>query len=95
MKWREYHVDTHSKLEEYVEPCNVEYGGDLSAMIPKGTNTVMLVGQDESTYHRYIFSKKGWKGPTGHNFVLPKWVGEVLMISIFQAREIGLGLMSY
>ena len=52
----------------------------------------MLIGQDESTYHQYIFSKKHWKGPTGLNFILPKGEGEILMVSGFQNREFGLGL---
>ena len=92
MKWRKYHEHTHRKLEEYVEPCNIEYGGNLSVRIPKDTKPMMLVGQDEITYHQHIFSEKGWKGSAGHNFILPKGVGEVLLISGFQAREIGLGL---
>ena len=61
-------------------------------IISKDTKYVILVGQDGSTYHQYIFSKKGWKGPEGHTFILPKGEGEVLMISGFQSREIGLGL---
>ena len=54
----------------------------------------MLVGQDESTYHQYVFSSKHWKGPTGLNFILPKSSGEILMISGFQSREFSLGLGS-
>ena len=53
---------------------------------------MMLVGQDISTYHQYIFGQKSWKGPEGYNFLLPKGVGEILMISGYQAREFGLGL---
>lgn len=41
-----------------MEPCNVEYGGNLSMMIPKDAKAEMLVGQDESTYYHYIFSKR-------------------------------------
>ena len=52
----------------------------------------MLIGQDESTYHQFVFSSKQWKGPSGRNFILPKGDGEILMISGFQSREFGLGL---
>ena len=53
---------------------------------------LMMIGQDKSTYHPFIFSKKHWKGPACHTFIVPKSVGEILMISGFQLREFGLGL---
>ena len=61
--------------------------------VRKQTNIrpLMLIGQDESTYHQYVFSNKHWKGPTGLNFILPKSSGDILMISGFQSREFGLG----
>ena len=52
----------------------------------------MLIGQDESTYHQYTFSKRYWKNCTGRNFITPKSEGEMLMVSAFQAREFGFGL---
>ena len=36
---------------------------------------LMMVGQDESTYHKYLFGKKSWTGPEGYNCILPKGVG--------------------
>ena len=64
----------------------------MSVRFDKTKKPLMLIGQDESTYHQYIFSKKHWKGPTGLNFILPKGEGEILMVSGFQSREFGLGL---
>ena len=86
---REYHVDTHKDLINFVHSkC---YGGDLSVRI--GVNRpVLLVGQDETTFHQLSFSKKQWKCPKGKCFLLPKTEGEIYMVSGFQAREFGLGL---
>ena len=53
-----------------------------------------MVGQDESTFHQFIFSKKQWKGPNGKAFLMPKSEGEIYMASGFTAREFGLGLGS-
>ena len=53
---------------------------------------IMIVGQDESTYHQFFFSKKQWKGPKGRQMIMPKGDGEMLMVSGYQAREFGLGL---
>ena len=52
----------------------------------------MIIGQDESTYHQFTFSKKQWKGPQGHPMMQPKGEGEMLMVSGYQSREFGLGL---
>jgi hypothetical protein len=53
-----------------------------------------MVGQDESTFHQFIFSKKQWKGPNGKEFLMPKSEGEIYMASGYTAREFGLGLGS-
>ena len=53
---------------------------------------LMMVGQYESTYHQYLFGKKSWTEPDGYNFILPKGLGEIMIILGYQAREFGLGL---
>jgi hypothetical protein len=53
----------------------------------------MLVGQDETTFHQFIFPKKQWKGPNGKAFLMPKSEGEIYN-SGFTACEFGLGLGS-
>ena len=52
---REYHVDTHKDLINFVHSkC---YSGDLSVRI--GINRpVLLVGQDETTFHQLSFSNQ-------------------------------------
>jgi hypothetical protein len=69
-------------------------GGDLNVRLRIGERPVFLVGQDESTFHQYIFSKKQWRGPNGKAFLMPKSEGEMYMASGFTAREFGLGLGS-
>ena len=51
----------------------------------------MMIGQDESTYHQYIFSKKSWKCPSVTAPLVPKSVGEMYMVFGFQSREFSLG----
>jgi hypothetical protein len=91
---REYHLDTHKVFYDYVTANNKQYGGDLSVRLRVGERPVMLVGQDESTFHQFVFSKKQWKGPNGKAFLMPKSEGEIYMASGFTAREFGLGLGS-
>ena len=56
-EFREYHIDMHYSLENYVSVKNQKYGGNLSVRFPTGARPLLLIGQDESTYHQYIFSK--------------------------------------
>ena len=90
--WREYHVDTNVGLLRFLDADGRRYGGNLSVRATVGSKPLMLIGQDESTFYQLVFAKKQWKGPKGKNFIQPKGVGEILMLSGFQAREFGLGL---
>ena len=79
---REYHVDTHPILLKYINGnTNKKYGGNLSVRRNLNENPLIIIGQDESTFHQFIFSKKQWKGPQGHNFLIPKSEGEIYMVS--------------
>ena len=94
VRMREYHLDTHKAFGDFVSANNKQYGGDLSARLRIDERPDLLVWQDESTFHQYIFSKKQWRGPNGKAFLLPKSEGEMYMASGFTAREFGLGLGS-
>ena len=83
---REYHLDTHKAFYDYVTANNKQFGGDLSIRLCVGERPVMLVGQDESTFYQFVFSKKQWKGPNGKAFLMPKSEGEIYMASGFTAR---------
>jgi hypothetical protein len=92
VQMREYHLDMHKTFGDFVSANNKQFGGDLSVRLRAGERPVLLVGQDESTFHQFIFSKKQWKGPNGKAFLMPKSEGEIYMASGFVAREFGLGL---
>jgi hypothetical protein len=94
VQMREYHLDTHKAFGDFVSANNRQYGGDLSVRLRIGERPVLLVGQDESTFHQYIFSKKQWRGPNRKAFLMPKSEGEMYMASGFTAREFRLGLGS-
>jgi len=88
---REYHVDTSEELTNYISESTIKFGETLSVRI-NGRRPVLIIGQDESTFHQYTFSKKSWKGPNGSSFLSPKSDGEIYMVSGYQSREFGLGL---
>ena len=88
----EYHIDTHKCLFQFVPDCDKIFGASLSIRKDQNVRPLILIGQDESTYHRFIFAKKQWKGPLGQHQLLPKSEGEILMVSGMQAREFGLGV---
>ena len=86
IKIQEYNVDTHPYLGSLVASKGTDYRCNLSVHFPPESRHTMLLGQDESTFHEFTFSKKQWKTPTWYNFIQPKGDGEILMISGFQAR---------
>jgi hypothetical protein len=45
-----------------------------------------LLGQDESIYRQFIFSKNGWVGAKGEKILRPKDEGHGLMLSAFVSR---------
>ena len=61
VSWREYYVDTHPSLLQFSACRNIEYGGNVSGRVVKGGRYLMIIGQDESTYHQLTFSKNHWK----------------------------------
>jgi hypothetical protein len=91
-EWREYHVDCHPRLFEFVSNENKNFGGDLSCRKPNEARPIIFIGQDECVFSQYSFSSKTWKGPKGESKLVPKSEGESLMISGFQSRVFGLGL---
>ena len=88
----EYHVDMYPTLLNYIDETNKKYGRNLSVHKGENERPLLIFGQDESTYHQLIFSKKYWKGPAGMKFIIPKGCEDVLIISGFQSREYSLEL---
>ena len=88
---REYHIDTHNYLQQFLStPLEKTFGGRKS--VRHTGKPLMIVGQDESTYHQYVFSKKNWKTPTGRSQLVPKGVGEMYMCSGFQGQSLDWGV---
>ena len=80
---REYHVDTHQsfrnrKLEKSFRSTS--------------TRPLMMIGQDESVFKQYSFSRKCWFGPGGETKLLPKSDGYSKMVSAFISWEVGMGI---
>jgi hypothetical protein len=48
----------HKKMCDYVSDGNKQYGGVLSIRLSVGVRPVLMVGQDESTFHQFVFFKK-------------------------------------
>ena len=55
---REYHIDSRPILQDYITPGMHQYGGNLSVRKENEKRPIMLIGQDESTYHQFVFSSK-------------------------------------
>ncbi len=87
-----YHIDTSNLLETFIPKEYKRFGGGLGVRKKENVRPIIPIGQDECTFHQFTFSKKYWKGPMGENILFPKAMGEMYMISGYQAREFGLGL---
>jgi hypothetical protein len=85
----EYHLDRHKAFCDFMSANNKQYGG---FRLRVGEHPLLLVGQDKSTFHQFVFSKKQWKGPNGKASPMWKSEGEIYMASGYMAREFGLGL---
>jgi hypothetical protein len=83
---REYHIDAHPTFETYVLAENKKFGGNLSVRKKPHERPVIIIGQDESIYRQFIFSKKGWVGAKGEKVLRPKDEGHGLMLSAFVSR---------
>ena len=77
-------------LQQYIERDNKQYGDSFSVQKAKNEKPLMMIVQDKSTCQQLTFSKKYWKGPNDHSFIVPKSIGKILMVSGFQLREFGL-----
>jgi len=82
---REYHIDTYHKFR-----CMTP---TMSVRCPPNSRPVMIVGQDESCFKQYSFSKRCWVGPGGEMKLLPKTDGYTQMVSAFCSRTFGFGLI--
>ena len=90
----EFHVDDFQFLHEHAATMGLgSYGGTTSVRKPLDVKPLMIFGQDESVYSQFLFGNRQWVGPQGQRALLPKTDGLGLMISAFQSRETGFGLV--
>jgi len=88
----EFHVDVSDKLL-LLGPINEDFGGNLSVRFPTGCKPLICFGHDESIYKQFLITKKTWIGPDGERNIVPKDDGLGVMVSAFQSREFGFGLV--
>ena len=86
-KMREYHVDTHPAFATDMYEKKLSIRRD-----PTLTRPLMMIGQDETVFKQYSFSRKCWVGADGETQLLPKSDGYSRMISAFVSRSFGVGL---
>ena len=84
-KMREYHVDAHPMFNTlYLK---------MSVRCHPTEKQLIIIGQDESCFKQYSFSKRCWVGPGGEMKLLPKTDGFTQMVSAFVSRSFGVGLL--
>ena len=82
-------MDTH---HSFLDQGQYPFGYKCSIRKPPDQRPVILIGQDESTFHQYIFSNRNWVNNKGSSPILPKGFGDMLMISGMQSQKTGVGL---
>jgi hypothetical protein len=88
----EFHVDASDKLLLLGNGTG-DFGGDLSVRFPTGCKPLLSFGHDESIYKQFLITKKTWIGPDGERNMVPKDDGLGVMVSAFQSREFGFGVV--
>ena len=61
VSWREHYVDTHLLLLPFFTCRNIEYGGNVSVRDINVRRHLMIIRQDNSTYHQLTVIKNHWK----------------------------------
>ena len=82
---REYHVDTYHKFQNFNKTMSVQSDPN--------SRPIMLIGQDESCFRQYSFSKRCLVGPGGEMKLLPKTDGYTQMVCAFCSCTFGFGLL--
>ena len=83
-KMREYHVDSQPDFQAMNHAMSVRCSPNAKQLV--------ILGQDESCFKQYTFSKCCWVGPGGEMKLLPKTDRYTLVVSAFVSREFGFGL---
>jgi hypothetical protein len=81
-------IQTSSFMKRLQGNLNLE---GLTSIRVKGAvfRPIVIFGQDESAFHKYLLKAKNWRGPKGETALLPKSDGIAVMVS---SRDTGFGL---
>ena len=87
VKFVEYHVDDHIKLQKIGD--DLAYGGGLSVRKPHDVKPLIILGQVECILKQFTFSKGIWVLPDSTKQLVLKEEGQVAMLSSFCCKELG------
>ena len=90
-KMAKFYVDLCDKFQDKMKES--EYGGNLSVRFSEGKKPIIMIGHDECIFKQYHFTNKSWVGDNESRPILPKDEGAGIMISAFQCRKFGFGLV--
>ena len=88
----EYHVDSHSIFRERFNRLPYSFGGNISVRKESNLRKLSILGQDESIYKQFKFTKSRWCLPNGEFTMVPQDEGQGIMVSAFVSCELGFGL---
>ncbi|KAI2499988.1 hypothetical protein MHU86_14511 [Fragilaria crotonensis] len=90
----EFHVDYCYSFDTANDGNGIMDGKvpSMSIRAPKPSRPIEIYGQDESVFSQYLFPPKSWVGPNQQRGLMPKSLGEGLMISAFVSRDTGFGM---
>jgi len=89
----EFHVDDHPSLQDLANKKYPVFGGGMSVQAPPGSKPIIVLGQDEAVFNENSTNSKQWVGPNGERPILPKNNGLGRMVSAFQSRDLGWGMV--
>ena len=65
----------------------------MSVRAPPGSKPIIVLVQDEAVFNESSTSSKQWVGPNGERPILPKNNGLGHLVSAFQSRDLGWGMV--
>jgi hypothetical protein len=89
----EFHVDDHPSLQDLANKKHPVFGGGMNDQSPAGAKPIIVLSQDEAVFNANSMSTKQWVGLNRERSILPKNNGLGRMVSTFQSRDLGWGMV--
>jgi hypothetical protein len=87
----EYHVDSYKQFQD---ECNLATCfGDYLSVRAGHDRPLLSLGHDEAIFKQYTLTKSAWVTPEGSTALVPKDESQGRMISAFQSRKFGFGMV--